>query len=233
MNCLSNFYNFPSHPFIMQALPEHYQTYFKWRDLVTQFQNSSYYGKQHYGDCYTQIFPSLHEYWWWDTQIQQNVNACDNFAGFINLPTSACAETPEPQKIKTRRRKKNLPSLDEKLAVVMGQISSGEITGFKGCPKSMKGMYRNKSGRRSRFIGVSKNSQNWQVLINLGDFKKYIGTYSTEKEAAIAYDFYSIILNGYKANTNFSYNLTTVMDMINSYKANDRTFVPTDFMFRV
>jgi hypothetical protein len=158
---------------------------------------------------------------------------CNNIDDFIAGQPSIEVKAPQHQKIKTRRRKKELPALDKKINAVFNQISSGEIIGFKGCPKSMKGMCRNKSDRRSRFIGVSKNSQNWQVLINLGDFKKYIGTYSTEKEAAIAYDFYSIVLNGYKANTNFSYELRTIVDMISNYKINDRIFNPSDFVFRV
>jgi hypothetical protein len=52
---------------------------------------------------------------------------------------------------------------------------------------------------------VSKNDKNWQVLINVGNTKKYIGTYLTQKMAAVAYDFYSIALHGVKAKINFTY----------------------------
>ena len=41
-------------------------------------------------------------------------------------------------------------------------------------------------------LEYQKNGENWQVLINYGKFKKYIGTFSSEKQAAITYDFYSI-----------------------------------------
>lgn len=141
--------------------------------------------------------------------------------------------SPKPHKVKQRKRKNALPPMDDKLYEIMQQISTGEIVGFKASPKSIKGMYRNKSGRRSRYIGVSKNSQNWQVLINLGNFKKYIGTYSTEKEAAIAYDFFSIALNGSKANTNFDYDISLITEMIESYLASDKEIVPAYFVNRV
>jgi hypothetical protein len=86
------------------------------------------------------------------------------------------------------------------------------------------------SGRRSMFIGVSKNGQNWQVLINMGKFKKYIGTYPTEKEAAIAYDFYSICLHLKKAKTNFTYDRDVLLDMIQCYKENKNVFDPVRFL---
>lgn len=173
----------------------------------------------------------LSQYCWCDVQ-QQMMPQNNNSIAALNTPKPT-STSDKALKIKNRRRKKELPALNEKLDAVIQQIKSGEIVGFKACPKSMKGMYRNKSGRRSHFIGVSKNSQNWQVLINLGDFKKYIGTYSTKEEAALVYDFYSIALNGYKANTNFSYDVSTVTDMIKNYYENDRTFVPIHFVNRV
>ena len=123
--------------------------------------------------------------------------------------------------------------MDTKIGDVLSQIQKGKILGFKGCPKSIKGVYRNKSARRSKYIGVSKNNSNWQVLINLGNFKKYIGTYSTEKEAGIAYDFYSILLNGGKASTNFDYSVELVQEMIENYYANNNVIVPAPFVYRV
>eukprot|EP00345_Euplotes_harpa_P017447 CAMPEP_0168337688 /NCGR_PEP_ID=MMETSP0213-20121227/12349_1 /TAXON_ID=151035 /ORGANISM="Euplotes harpa, Strain FSP1.4" /LENGTH=65 /DNA_ID=CAMNT_0008343245 /DNA_START=333 /DNA_END=526 /DNA_ORIENTATION=+ len=65
----------------------------------------------------------------------------------------------------------------------MQHISEEKFKVVIATEKSQKGIHRNKSHRRSRFIGVSKNSHNWQVLLNLGNSKKYIGTYSTEEEA--------------------------------------------------
>ena len=61
------------------------------------------------------------------------------------------------------------------------------------------------SNRRSEYIGVFKNGPNWQALIAIDSVKTYIGTYTTEMEAAKVFDFYSLMLNGLTATTNFSY----------------------------
>ena len=89
------------------------------------------------------------------------------------------------------------------------------------------------SGRRSRYIGVSKNGDNWQVLVNMGKFKKYIGTYVDEKEAAVAYDFYTICLHSTKAKTNFAYKKGMILDMINHYTNNSKVFNPKHFACKV
>ena len=61
------------------------------------------------------------------------------------------------------------------------------------------------SERRSTFIGVSKNGPSWQSMITVEKRKIYIGTYKTEREAAIAFDFYSILIHTMEGKTNFSY----------------------------
>lgn len=83
--------------------------------------------------------------------------------------------------------------------------------------KGDTGLPNYNSDRRSKFIGVSRNGKNWQVLINVGNTKKYIGTYSTQKEAAVAYDFYSFALHGSKAKTNFTYNKDQLISMVESF----------------
>ena len=47
--------------------------------------------------------------------------------------------------------------------------------------------------------------------------KRYIGSSTSEEEAARIYDKKAIILNGLKAKTNFSYTKQEVEDIINSY----------------
>lgn len=82
------------------------------------------------------------------------------------------------------------------------------------------------SARRSNFIGVSKNGPNWQAMISICKRKAYIGTYQTEKEAGIAFDFYSIIIHSLDAKTNYSYTKEDVLNMIYSFKMNGNLFVP-------
>mmetsp|Transcript_37796 Transcript_37796/g.43439 ORF Transcript_37796/g.43439 Transcript_37796/m.43439 type:complete len:80 (+) Transcript_37796:429-668(+) len=71
-------------------------------------------------------------------------------------------------------------------------------------------------------MGVSRNGDNWQALINYEGVKKYIGTFATEKEAAVAYDFYSIVLHCHKAKINFGYDTETVMEMAENYSHNGK-----------
>jgi len=92
----------------------------------------------------------------------------------------------------------------------MEMVTKCQPISFKASTKSSRGLHNGKSTRRSQFIGVLRNGKRWQVLINVGKKKKYIGTYAEEKEAAIVHDFYSIGLNGVGAKTNFSYDQTLV-----------------------
>lgn len=59
--------------------------------------------------------------------------------------------------------------------------------------------------RGSKFRGVSKNGNQWQVLIMINKKKRYIGNYRTEEEAATSYDIVAIQNHGKKAKTNFYY----------------------------
>jgi hypothetical protein len=60
--------------------------------------------------------------------------------------------------------------------------------------------------RRSKYRGVSKNGNKWQVLIMVNYKKCYLGSYPSEELAARVYDFYAIKTYGNKARTNFIYN---------------------------
>ena len=62
-----------------------------------------------------------------------------------------------------------------------------------------------KSQRRSKFRGVSKNGNHWQVLLMHKKGKSYFGSYSSEELAAKIYDILAIKLKGIKARTNFKY----------------------------
>lgn len=120
--------------------------------------------------------------------------------------------------IKRRKRKNTLPDISKNIAQVIHLIETRAIEIIEGRYNNSKQGKKNVKRRSSDYIGVSKNGLHWQVLINYGKTKKYIGTYTCEKEAAIAYDFYSILLNTFKAKTNFSYTPDQIIEMIQSYK---------------
>jgi hypothetical protein len=74
------------------------------------------------------------------------------------------------------------------------------------------------SQKRSQYIGVSKSGPTWQAIVIVEKRKTYIGTYSTEIEAANAYDMYSLILYGLRAVTNFSYNKHDIIRIVEKFQ---------------
>ena len=60
--------------------------------------------------------------------------------------------------------------------------------------------------RSSKYRGVSKNGNGWQVLMMFNKNKSYVGTFYSEKLAARIYDIVSIKRIGINAKTNFLYN---------------------------
>lgn len=67
--------------------------------------------------------------------------------------------------------------------------------------------------RSSKYRGVSKNGNQWQVLIMVNKSKTYIGTYSSETIAARIYDIIAIKNRGTKARTNFIYNKNQIKNI--------------------
>lgn len=132
--------------------------------------------------------------------------------------------------VKQRKRRSNLPEIDANLLKLLKLISLNKHIEFDHCNKSSRGLHNGVSSRRSRFIGVLKNGNRWQVLINVGRTKKYIGTFCNENEAAIVHDFYSMGINGRKGKTNFAYSQELVENMIKSYFENDRYFDANSFI---
>jgi hypothetical protein len=59
--------------------------------------------------------------------------------------------------------------------------------------------------RRSKYRGVSKNGNKWQVMMVLNKTKSYIGSYTSEEIAGRIYDILAIKYRGIKARTNFKY----------------------------
>ena len=135
--------------------------------------------------------------------------------------------------VNKKRRKYNLPDLSKNLNKILEMVTKCQTVSFQATTKSSRGLHNGKSTRRSQFIGVLRNGKRWQVLINVGKKKKYIGTYGNEKEAAVVHDFFSIGLNGGSAKTNFDYDQQLVVDMINSYYNNESVFTAANFIGRV
>ena len=73
-----------------------------------------------------------------------------------------------------------------------------------------------KRNRGSKYRGVSKNGNQWQVLIMFRNSKSYIGTYSSEELAARVYDISAIKNKGVKAITNFNYSPKQINNILSN-----------------
>lgn len=67
-----------------------------------------------------------------------------------------------------------------------------------------------KTERNSRYRGVSKNGNHWQVLFMNKTKKSYISSYTSEEVAARIYDILNIKKSGIKARTNFAYSISKI-----------------------
>lgn len=77
---------------------------------------------------------------------------------------------------------------DEEVAIIQGQVR-----------------YKSQTVRGSKFRGVSKNGNKWQVLVMGNQKKQYSGSIKDELTAAKLYDKYAIKNLGLRAKTNFDY----------------------------
>jgi hypothetical protein len=68
--------------------------------------------------------------------------------------------------------------------------------------------------RGSKFRGISKNGNSWQILLMVNRKKKYLGTLNSEELAAKFYDKVAIQYQGVKAKTNFMYNKQQIIEVL-------------------
>jgi hypothetical protein len=73
---------------------------------------------------------------------------------------------------------------------------------------------KNRKPRGSKYRGVSRNGNQWQVLIMVNKKKRYVGSYSKEEDAARAYDKVALQNHGSKAKTNFDYTKKEVEEIL-------------------
>ena len=68
--------------------------------------------------------------------------------------------------------------------------------------------------RGSKYRGVSRNGNQWQVLIMVNKKKRYVGSFSKEEDAAHSYDKVALQNHGSKAKTNFDYSKKEVEEIL-------------------
>jgi hypothetical protein len=132
-----------------------------------------------------------------------------------------------------RRRKNPLPDISRKIMIVYASLQKNSNVFVRPRSKGRRGLHNGLSTRRSQYVGVTKSGDHWQTLINVGKTKKYIGTYCSEREAALVYDFYAFGLRGLRAKTNFSHKGPQILLMIESFLECDNKFDPSVFVTNV
>ena len=95
-------------------------------------------------------------------------------------------------------------SMNQYPKYLLNEMNSSTIN-INEFEKEEKDFNRNRGQRGSKYRGVSKNGNQWQVLIMINKKKRYIGNYKNEEEAASSYDIVAIQNHGNKAKTNFYY----------------------------
>ena len=184
------------------------------------------------------IFNSYDKFCWWLNETQ-NTNyfpfSAYNYESQSNLNEEFkwFAISDPKNEIKTRKRRNSVLEVDSQISNIHKCLRNGSLYLIWGRIKQRDQYYDGPRGRSSNYIGVSMNGDNWQVLINCGKFKKYIGTFANEKQAAIMYDFYSICLHLAKAKTNFTYDAQLIEEMVESYESKSKTFDALRFVDRV
>ena len=211
-----------------------YPYFYGWEDLYTQYASMMSMNLMAQNLWAWNNQTNIGDYWFCDVQpCLAPYNHIEQTSYWYEIPSlkndNTCCSSFKKFNVVKRTRKNPLPHIEQNLRKLLMFANEGKELNFEHSEKSARGLYHGLSSRRSKFIGVLKNREQWQVLLNEGKVKKYIGTYATEIEAAIVNDFYSIGINGLTAKTNFSYTHNQVLEMICHFFENNNQFDPSTF----
>ncbi|CAI2385766.1 unnamed protein product [Moneuplotes crassus] len=123
----------------------------------------------------------------------------------------------EIKEIKLRWSRAPRINIRPRLTALRKRILKNPDTFYKCSQKDTRYTTNTTLGRRSQYIGVSKNNIHWQALINFKGERKYIGTFISELEAAKTYDLFAVATKGKDASINFDYSGQEMIDIINYY----------------
>ena len=116
---------------------------------------------------------------------------------FINDKNKCLFDSNDKNEIKVLKNKK---------AVYIDRFCLNEYSPSRNIKKLKSNKFIIRKKTSSKYRGVSKNGNKWQVLMQINNKQRYIGSYLSEELAARVYDILSIKNRGIKARTNFKYN---------------------------
>jgi len=117
--------------------------------------------------------------------------------------------------IKQTESNNEIKVLKNKKIVYVNTLLLNSYSTSKNIKQLNKITFIGKSKRSSQYRGVSKNGNQWQVLMMLKKKKSYIGSYDSEEVAGRVYDILSIKNRGIKAKTNFIYTSEQIKNICN------------------
>ena len=149
----------------------------------------------------------------------------------VGYPCAVTKKNTSEVKQNTRKGTKTIHKYDfsksiQQLYQTLAPMLGNGLPVTRVAKKSQACATKNISKRRSRFTGVTKNSSNYQTLIVVKGKKIYVESYAKEEHAALTFDFYSMLLHGVKAITNFKYTADIIVSILDAYTANGNSFDP-------
>ena len=104
--------------------------------------------------------------------------------------------------------------LKNKKVVYANSILLNSSSTSKNIKRLNKVVFIGINRRGSKYRGVSKNGNQYQVLIMFNKKKIYIGSFPDEEDAARIYDILTLKFRGIKAKTNYYYSYEQIKEII-------------------
>ncbi|CAI2369706.1 unnamed protein product [Moneuplotes crassus] len=126
------------------------------------------------------------------------------------------------RKVRKRKARSEKLNIRPRLLYLRKLLLDSKVSGFTRKVKKTRYTTDKYLGRRSQYIGVTKNNVHWQSLINVNRVKKYIGTFLNETEAARTYDLYALAMQGSESCLNFDYTPQEMLEAVEHFLEHNR-----------
>ena len=130
----------------------------------------------------------------------------NNYFNVTHIKNEKPKKKPNKKIISQSENNNEIKVLKNNKVVYVNTFLLNSYSTSKNIKKLNKIAFIGRNKRSSQYRGVSKNGNQWQVLMMIHKNKSYIGSYPSEELAARIYDILALKNRGIKARTNFIYN---------------------------
>jgi hypothetical protein len=130
----------------------------------------------------------------------------NNYFNVTHIKNEKPKKKPNKKIISQSENNNEIKVLKNNKVVYVNTFLLNSYSTSKNIKKLDKIAFIGRNKRSSQYRGVSKNGNQWQVLMMIHKNKSYIGSYPSEELAARIYDILALKNRGIKARTNFIYN---------------------------